>query len=152
MRAQVIAALALCLAGWGQQAPNPAPAAQPAPTSQLDSMKQHAAAAKPEEQVKEYIAIFEQEIEFADRAYNDGDADHGLALVNDAVADAARARDAAFKSRKLIKKLELHVRKSARRLEEIRRSLAFEDRAPVAKAVEQMEDISRELLAKMFAQ
>lgn len=152
MRAQVIVVLALCLAAWGQQAPSPATPGQPAPANPLDSLKQHAAAAKPEAQVKEYIDIFEQEIELGDRAYNDGDADKGLALVNDAVADASRARDAAFKSHKLIKKLEMHVRKSARRLEEIRRSLAFEDRAPVAKAVGQMEDISRELLAKMFAQ
>lgn len=152
MCAQVILAVALCLGGWGQQPPNPAPPAQPAPNNQLESLKQHAAAAKPDEQVKEYIAIFEQEIELADRAYNDGDADKALALVNDAVADAGRARDSAFKSHKQMKKLELHVRKSARRLEDIRRSLAFEDRAPVAKAVGQMEDISRELLAKMFAQ
>ncbi len=150
MCAQVILGLLLGLAAaaFGQQTPKPA---FPSP-GQLEGLKQQAAAAtRPDEQVRDYIAIFEQEIDLADQAYNAGDADRGLALVNDAVADAEHARDAALKSHKNLKKVEMHVRKAARRLEEIRRTLAIDDRPPVGKAVERLQNLSRELLSKMFA-
>lgn len=152
MRAQVITLVLFLAATALAQQPPAKPAPVPITPEQLESLRRQAAGAThPDEQVRQYIALFEQEIELADLAYNDGDADRGLSLVNGSVSDAGRAREVAVKSHKSIKKLEMHVRRSARRLEDIRRTLAIDDRPPVGKAVEKLQDMSRDLLSKMFA-
>jgi hypothetical protein len=116
----------------------------------LEQLKARAAAAKPADQVGLFLQIAERQLKAADDAFNAGDAGQGHAAVTDVVSYAERAGEAARTSRKNIKNAEIHIRKIARRLDDIRRTLNFEDRAPLQAGVDRLEHVRTELLAQMF--
>jgi hypothetical protein len=66
------------------------------------------------------------------------------------VAYSDKARDASIRTGKRLKDTEIAMRKMAARLRDIKRSLAFEDQAPVATAVDRLEQMRTELLSHMF--
>jgi hypothetical protein len=98
----------------------------------------------------ESLDIAELQLKAADTAFSAGEAEKGQAAVTDVVSYAERAGEAARSSRKHIKNAEIHIRKIARRLDDIRRTLNFEDRPPVQAAVDRLEHVRTELLARMF--
>ena len=73
------------------------------------------------------------------------------AAVDDIVAYSEKARDAAIQSRKHLKNVEIDVRKMAAKLRDVKRTLAFEDQAPVEQAIRRLEDVRTTLLKEMFA-
>ena len=60
------------------------------------------------------------------------------------------AADAASSSGKHLKQTEIDLRKLAKRMKDIAATLAVEDRPPLEKAVEDLEQIRSDLLARMF--
>lgn len=116
----------------------------------VKSMQQRAAAAKPEDAGKAYAELMGEEIELANDYFTAGQVEKAHAMVKDAVAAADKARDVTLKHPKHLKQVEILIRQGARRLNDVRRSLALEDRPHVGRAVKDLESVSRDLMDAMF--
>jgi len=62
-----------------------------------------------------------------------------------------KARDSAIASKKHLKNAEIATRKMAEKLNDIKRTLAFEDQPPVEQAIHRLEDVRTSLLKEMFS-
>lgn len=98
-----------------------------------------------------YAELVRRQVEVANQYYNEGDAEKAQATIAELVQNAERCRDAAIQTRKKLKDTEKTLYRASRRLEEVRRSLALDDRPPVEAAVDKIEAVRRELLNLMFA-
>ncbi len=116
----------------------------------LDQLKQRAESARPEDKVKLYLKIAQEQVHTADMLYDQGRIKEAQAAVDDVVIYCQKARDAATISRKHLKHAEIGVRKIEEKLNDIKRSLAYEDQAPVANAIQKLEEIRAALLDAMF--
>ena len=96
------------------------------------------------------IQIAQHQLRNADKLYIDGKTIEARQAVDEIVTYSEHARDAATQSQKHLKNVEIDVRKIAERLRDIRRTLAFEDQAPVEQAIRRLEDIRTALLKEMF--
>ncbi|MGE5139959.1 MAG: hypothetical protein ACM3JD_10875 [Rudaea sp.] len=96
------------------------------------------------------VQIAQLQLRNADTLYTDGKVGEARNAVQDIVLYSKQARDAAQESRKHLKHVEIAVRKMAEKLADIKRTLAFEDQAPVGDAIQQLQDIRTSLLEAMF--
>jgi hypothetical protein len=106
--------------------------------------------ARLQDRPKLYTEIAERELEAADEFYNEGKVNQARAAVSNVVSYSDKASDAASETGKKLKNTEIAVRKMAEKLRDIKRSLAFEDQAPVQTAIEHMENLRTKLLNRMF--
>ena len=97
-----------------------------------------------------YIEIAEWQLKSADELYTAGKPDDARAAVNDVVTYSQKAHDAAIQTEKKLKSTEISIRKMADRLRDIKRTLNFEDQAPVQAAADTLEKLRTDLLAHMF--
>jgi hypothetical protein len=97
-----------------------------------------------------YSELAQRQLEAADRLYNSGDAGAANAAVEDVVAYAGKATEAAADSGSRLKPTEIALRKMAARLRTIRRTLALEDQRPVEDAANRLEVLRTNLLSRMF--
>ncbi|MGA7295424.1 MAG: hypothetical protein WBW53_15830 [Terriglobales bacterium] len=116
----------------------------------LDELKARYDKARIEDRAELAIRIAQLQLHNADKLYDDGKVDAARAAVNDVVSYSEKARDAAAHTNKHLKNVEIDVRKMADKLRDIKRSLAFEDQAPVGQAIRQLEDVRTTLLNQMF--
>jgi hypothetical protein len=86
----------------------------------------------------------------ASSAYNESNADRGKQLVLEVVSYSERATGTATRLHKKQKQLEIRLRELAKGLNELHRSLAFEDQAAVKAAVDRVESLRTQLLKDMF--
>jgi len=117
----------------------------------VDELKSHFESARPEDRPELGIRIAQHQLRDADKLYSEGNADRARADVEDIVTYSEKARDAAIQTKKRLKNVEIDVRKMAEKLRDIKRTLAFEDQAPVEQAIHRLEDIRTTLLKEMFA-
>jgi hypothetical protein len=117
----------------------------------VDELKARFDKARPEDRPQLGIKIAERQLHDADKLYNEGKVDQALAAVEDIVTYSEKARDAATQTKKHMKEVEIHARKMAEKLRDIKRSLAFDDQPPVKDAVDHLEAIRTTLLDQMFA-
>ena len=117
----------------------------------VDELKSHFESARPEDRPELGIRIAQHQLRDADKLYGEGNADRARADVDDIVTYSEKARDAAIQTKKRLKNVEIDVRKMAEKLRDIKRTLAFEDQAPVEQAIHRLEDIRTTLLKEMFA-
>jgi polyhydroxyalkanoate synthesis regulator phasin len=117
----------------------------------VDELKSRVESARPEDRPELCIRIARRQLGNADKLYSDGKAEEARATVDDIVTYSEKARDAATQTKKRLKNVEIDVRKIADKLRDIKRTLAFEDQAPVDQAVRRLEDIRTALLKEMFA-
>lgn len=89
-------------------------------------------------------------LEDANDLFTKGDVDKGQAEIREVVEYAKKGADAALRSGKREKKTEISLRELGKRMHDIGDTLAFEDRAPVRLAVDQIEQTRTALLARMF--
>lgn len=116
----------------------------------IDELKAQLASARPEDQPGLCLRIAHEQLRAADKLYNDGNVQQARAALSDIVTYSEKARDAAVASHKRLKNVEIEVRKISEKLNDIKRTLAFEDQPPVADAVRRLEDIRTSLLDAMF--
>ena len=116
----------------------------------LDALKARAENARPQDQAHLFATIARREVNEADRFYTEGDITNATKAVDDVVQYAARATEAAQKSGKHLKDTEILLRATARRLDDVRKTLNFEDRPYVETAVKQVEKLRQQLLDHMF--
>ena len=116
----------------------------------LDALKARAEKARPQDQAHLFAEIAYREVNEADRFYTDGDIAAATKAVDDVVRYAGRATEAAQKTGKHLKDTEILLRSTARRLDDVRKTLNFEDRPYVEAAVKQVEKLRQQLLDQMF--
>jgi hypothetical protein len=117
----------------------------------VDELKSRFESAPPENRPELAIQIAQHQLRNADTLYRDGNVAQGGASVDDIVTYSEKARDAATQTKKHLKNVEIDVRKMVEKLRDIKRTLAFEDQAPVEQAIRRLEDIRTTLLKEMFA-
>lgn len=132
--------LGITSVGMGQTGP-PAPS----PT-EVDRLKSKVERMKDHDRGKIYSEIARELTEQANREFTDGQPDKALASVKLVLEYAEKASAAAKIKNKKTKDTEINLRKTARRLEEVEKTLALEDRPPVKAAVEKVDEIRKELL------
>jgi hypothetical protein len=116
----------------------------------LDALKARAENARPQDQAHLFATIASREVTEADRFYTAGDVTDAKKAVNDVVHYAGRATEAAQKSGKHLKDTEIILRSTARRLDDVGKTLNLEDRPDVEAAVKQLEKLRQKLLDQMF--
>ena len=109
-----------------------------------------AEAARPEDRAVLYIEIAELQLKAADELYTAGKVQEAQAAIGDVAAYSEKAHDASLKSGKRLKNTEIAVRKMADKLRDIKRTLNFDDQAPVQEVVDRLEQLRTDLLAHMF--
>jgi hypothetical protein len=107
--------------------------------------------ALPDEKPAISIRIAQLDTRSADRLYNEGRVEEARALLDEIVAYTEKARDFAIQSKKRLKDVEIDTRKISEKLRDIKRTLAFEDQAPVEQTIRHLEDIRTALLKEMFS-
>lgn len=113
-------------------------------------LKARADAATGAAQAKLCLEYAHVQLATADNLYNQGDVEKGHATVREVVEYAHKAAAAAAASGKHLKETEIDLRKLSKRMHDIAASLAFEDRDPVLKAVDEIDQIRSELMVKMW--
>lgn len=102
------------------------------------------------DQPKLYVEIAQRQLKAADKLYDAGQNQQARAAISDVVTYSDKATDAATKSGKRLKKTEIAVRKMAERLRDLKRSLEFDEQAPIQAAVDHLEKMRTALLSRMF--
>ena len=97
-----------------------------------------------------YTEIARRQVKAADELYAAGKPEEARAAVRDVVEYSDKASDAATHSGKKLKDTEIAVRKMVARLRDIKRTVAFEDQAPIEEAVDHLEQVRTQLLSQMF--
>lgn len=116
----------------------------------VDQLKAEAERAGPD-QAKVCAEVAERLVIMADKMFNDGESVKGQATVQEILQYATRARDLAIKNRKKMKETEIHLRRCRRALEDMRRTLAAEDRPAVEAVEKKLEQFGEDILEAMFA-
>ncbi|HEY5174907.1 MAG TPA: hypothetical protein VII95_05005 [Terriglobales bacterium] len=116
----------------------------------LPALKARADAARGGEQAKLCLEYAHRVLEDTNALYIDGDVDKAQHEVGEVVEYAHKAADAASSSGKHLKQTEIDLRKLAKRMHDIAETLSVEDRPPLQKAVEDIEQIRSDLLTRMF--
>ena len=115
-------------------------------------LKAKADAAQGSERIGPSLEYAHQELEYANTLYTNGDVEKGEAAVNESLTYAKRAADASASTNKKLKQTEIDLRKLQHRMRDIGQSLNIDDRPPLEKAVQELEQIRADLLAKMFGE
>jgi hypothetical protein len=116
----------------------------------LQELVSRADSARMEDRPGLYVDICERQLKTADELYVAGKVDDGRGAVNDVVTYSEKAHDAAIQSDKKLKNTEIAFRKMAAKLRDIKRSLNFDDQAPVQAASDRLESLRTDLLSHMF--
>lgn len=116
----------------------------------LDQLKAEAERAD-SNQAKICAEVAERLVAVADKEFTDGESVKGHATVQEILQYAARARDLAIQTRKKMKETEIHLRRCRYALENMRRTLAAEDRPPVEAVEKKLEQFGEDVLEAMFA-
>lgn len=124
-------------------------AASPA-QQQLANLKSRADAAQGGEKISLSLDYAHQELEYANKLYTDGDVEKGEAAVGEVMTYARQAVQTAIATNKRLKSTEIDLRKLQHRMRDIGQSLNVDDRPPVEKSVQELEQLRSNLLGKMF--
>jgi polyhydroxyalkanoate synthesis regulator phasin len=119
-------------------------------TETLQELMARAESARIEDRPALCIEIAERQLKSADQLYSAGKADEARTALQDVVTYSEKAHDASIQSGKRIKNTEIALRKMAAKLRDIKRSLNFDDQAPVQAAADRLESLRTELLSHMF--
>jgi polyhydroxyalkanoate synthesis regulator phasin len=117
----------------------------------VDQLKAEAEHAAPDQQGRLYAEIADKLVPVADKQFTDGESVKGHATVQEVLQYATKAHDLAIQTRKKMKETEKSLRECRRRLENMRRTLAAEDRPKVEAVEKQLEKLTQDVLESMFA-
>lgn len=117
----------------------------------IDQLKAEAEHAAPDQQGRLYAELADKLVAVADKQFTDGESVNGHATVQEILQYATKAHDLAIESRKKMKETEKSLRDCHRRLENMKRTLAAEDRPRVEAVEKQLEKLTEEVLESMFA-
>lgn len=115
----------------------------------IEQLEARAAAAEPGKQSKLYLELSEREVQQADQEYN-SNVEQAKSFMEKAIESAEKAADASVQTGKNLKQVEIGLRKLSKRLEDLSRSWAVEDRAPIKAAIQTIDAARSKLLDRMF--
>ncbi len=116
----------------------------------IEQLKARADRSTAGEKAKLCADVAHRQIDAADQDFTAGNNQKAPTDVQDSLDYAVKASDAATSSGKRLKDTEISLRKLSERMEAVRRSLAFEDRPPLQAAIDRIQQLRTDLLAKMF--
>jgi len=119
-------------------------------TETLQELMARAESAKVEDRPALCVEIAERQLKSADELYTAGKVDDARTALQDVVTYSEKAHDAAIQSGKKVKNTESAFRKMAAKLRDIKRSVNFDDQAPVQAAADRLESLRTDLLSHMF--
>jgi len=90
------------------------------------------------------------ELEYANDLFTKGDVDQAQAAVSEVMDYVRKGAAAAKSSGKRLKQTEIELRKLEKRMKDIAESLNLDDRPPVLKSVDEIEQVRAGLLTAMF--
>jgi hypothetical protein len=117
----------------------------------LEQLKARAETAGQDDKIKVCLEIAEQQVKAANQDFTDGNPEAAHVAVEEVAVYTEKARDAAVATGHRLKDSEISARKMARRLTDIKRTVAFEDQPAIEKTVRRLEDVRTDLLAQMFS-
>jgi hypothetical protein len=91
-----------------------------------------------------------RQLEDANTLYTQGDVERAESEISEVLTYSHKAADAASTSGKRLKQTEIDLRKLEHRMRDIGQSLNIDDRPPVEKAVQELEQVRADLLARMW--
>ena len=115
----------------------------------LEKMIQKADAAG-DHQAEAYAKVTRREIELASEAYKSGDIQQTAASLKGADTYADKALASAQQAHKHLKQAEIALRESARKLSELDRNMAVEDRPAAEETLRHLQTVDSELLQMML--
>lgn len=124
----------------------------PAPAqNDLDKLKADAEKAQGGQQGKLYAHLAERLVAVADQQFTSGNSVQGHATVQDVLQYAIKARDVALNAHDDRKQVEIVLRRTQRHLENLKRTLAADDRPPLDAVEKRIEQLRADLLESLFA-
>ena len=97
-----------------------------------------------------YLEIARRKAEAADKLYDAGNAEAGKAALQDVVTYSKKATDSSIETGKKLKNIEITLRKMAEKFRDVKRTVAFDDQAPIQQTVDELEKMRTDLLSAMF--
>src|SRR5437868_3360196 len=144
---QLVAMILFCGLCVAQQQPAPAtPKTENPALSKIEAMKANAEKKDSADRARTYADIARELVEVANQQFTDGEVDKAQSSIKDAVTYSEKSAASAQEKGKKIKNTEITLRETARRIEELRRTVAVDDQPPLAAAVVRIEELRRELL------
>src|SRR2546421_8476809 len=134
----------LCSLGWTQIQQKTAAG------DELEKVKARVEHASERDRCYDNVEVVRALVEVATEQFNAGYADAGQKTVKESIEYADRARDASQHSGHKLKQAEITLRKAQRRLDDLRHTLAFEDKEPVEGALKQIEADRQEILRQVM--
>ena len=116
----------------------------------VDQLIARAESAQANDRPALYLKIARLKEEEADKFYDNGNAEAGKAALQDVVTYSKKATDASIATGKRLKNVEITLRKMAEKFRDIKRTVAFEDQAPLQQAADELEKMRTDLLSAMF--
>ena len=117
----------------------------------IDQLKAEAEHAEPGQQGRLYAEIAAKLVAVADKQFTDSESIKGHATVQEILQYATKAHDLALQTHKKMKEVEKDLRLCKHNLENMRRTLAAEDRPKVEEVEKQVEQFTQDVLEAMFA-
>jgi hypothetical protein len=117
----------------------------------LEQLKARTESGSMDDKISACLEIAERQLTALDELYTAGNPDQARVALDDIVIYSEKGRDFAVESGKKLKPAEITTRKIVHKLRDIKRTLAFDDQPPVDAAVDRLEKVRTDLLAKMFA-
>jgi hypothetical protein len=116
-----------------------------------EQLKAEAAKAGVAHQAKLYAEVAESLVEVANEQFNQGQSVKGHETVQEILDYALKAHDAALSAKNNRKEVEILLRNTQRHLENVKRTLAAEDRPALDAAEKKLEQLRQDLLDAMWA-
>jgi hypothetical protein len=129
--------LAACLVCWAKD-------------ESVPELVQRAQSARLEDQPALYTKLAELQLKAAEKLYDAGNPDVARSNINDVASYSGKAADASVRTGKKLKSTEISLRKMAEKLRDMKRTLNFDDQAPVQEAADKLESLRTDLLSRMF--
>ena len=116
----------------------------------VEELKARLASASGGDRVGLCIQIAERQLAAADKLYSADEVEEARPALDDVVSFSEQARDYSIQSRKHQKQTEISVRKMARKLGDIKRTVTHEEQVTVQAAIDRLQRVRDDLLAAMF--
>jgi hypothetical protein len=116
----------------------------------VDRLKAEAMKASGAEQGKLYAELAEALVNVANEQFSRGDSVKAHATVQELLEDAVKAHDAVLTAKNNRKEVEIHLRNTQRHLEDVKRTLAAEDRPALDAVEKKLADLRQDLLDAMW--
>lgn len=116
----------------------------------LDQLKAEAEKASGGHQAQLYGQIAERLVDVADQQFTQGESVQGQETVKQVLDYATKAHDVSLETRKKMKEVEIQLRETQRRLGNVRRTLAADDRPQLEAIEKKLADFRQDLLDAMF--